>query len=211
MFARANREAILVQYSKRSPCLFRGSASLRNTRAHSCVTPYGDRLLSTAHSVTAMTELACVLGLDPLAKDRAQSRGSSPFGDAELEESRLDAIVFEDEIELAVSRIGASLAGRFLIDPQCFAFPGSFRMPEPLVSALASRRSRPVAVLPLRGSRARRVHARLATIMIAPVRSPCSVVEVAHGLLFHLSVRKSVLRSFPPSRSWFCSCSLTLR
>jgi hypothetical protein len=47
-----------------------------------------------------------------------------------------------------------------------------FRMPEPLVSAFASRRPRPVAVLPLQGSRARLDHARLSTVEIVPVRSP---------------------------------------
>lgn len=70
-----------------------------------------------------------------------------------------------------MSRIGASLAGRFLIDPQCFAFPGSFRIPEPSSSAFASRRPRPVSVLPLRSSRARLDRDRLSTITVDPVRS----------------------------------------
>lgn len=65
MFARANKEAILVQYSKQDAHLSR-AASLRNARQHpSLRTLRRDRFILTARSVTAMAELACVRGPDP--------------------------------------------------------------------------------------------------------------------------------------------------
>jgi len=84
-------------------------------------------------------------------------------------------------------------------------------MPEPLVSALASRRSRPVSVLPLRGARARRVHARLATIMIAPVRSPARWSRSRTVFSFTSRCGSPFCDSLPPRCSWSRSCSLTLR
>lgn len=89
-----------------------------------------------------------------------------------------------------MSRIGASLAGRFLIDPQCFAFPGSFRIPEPLVSAFASRRPRPVSALPLRGVRARRAMLAFRRSRSLRFDHPLGGRGRARFLSSHLSVQR---------------------
>jgi len=200
-----------VQYSKRCP-LFR--ATFASERSSASIASH-----LTARSLHAHSSLGHGHG-----RARLRSRARSSFQKIERRvtarhlsvnsssRSRSSIDSRSSRGRVAVSRIGASLARRFLIDPQSFAFPGSFRIPEPLVSAFASRRPRPVAVLPLRGARARLVHARLSAITIAPVRSPARWSRSRTVFLFSPFGAESPLcvhSRFGVRPS--CSCSLTLR
>lgn len=115
-------------------------------------------------SAMAMASLTDVRGLDPLLEDRARSRGSSPRGESS---SGVTASFVKQRCRGSVQTFEC-----FLIDPQSVAYPGSFRIPEPVVSALASRRTTAGSGSSTSDDRARSVHSRLAAFAIVPVRTP---------------------------------------
>jgi hypothetical protein len=128
MLARANKETILVQYSKRSPCLFRGSASLRNTRAHSA--SHLAAISSCAQLARSRPWPSSLAFSGPILFWRIEHRVAAPHLSV-IRSSRSHGSILRvhNAVELAVSRIGASLAGRFLIDPQFSRSPDPFGCP----------------------------------------------------------------------------------
>lgn len=174
MSAAANRDVILVQYSKRSlrrprsPC----GAHDRRTLASR----------ARAHSTLAGAELARVRGPDPLFGRIERRVGARRLVGVRARES----LLFFRSSGAANRCISfETLPHRSAVIP---AYPGSSRMPEPCRLPRSPRGDRGGAsALPPLCARARCVRARLATITLAPVRTP-SVVEVARGLPVHLPV-----------------------
>jgi len=121
-------------------------------RRSSCITPskmftlpskhrFGTLGASVASRLTALSLHARSSLGHGHGRARLRSRARSPCGGSSAESRLVHLSVMRargvtarsnsrsSRGRVAVSRIGASLAGRFLIDPQWFAFPGSFRIP----------------------------------------------------------------------------------
>lgn len=204
MFARANKEAILVQYSKRCP-LFR--ATFASERSSASIASH-----LTARSLHAHSSLGHGHGRARLRsrarsffwKDRAQSHGSSPFGDAS---SRSHNSI---KPEIIISRSSSGVADRCIPRGTLPHRSAVFRVPRILSDTRAARiRVRLTAAAAGCGS---------STPWSSSAGRPCSpfddhdrsgsitlsVVEVAHGLsLLTFRCRESALRALSLRRSSF--------
>lgn len=203
MFARANKEAILVQYSKRDACSLEQHRFGTLVSIHR-VAPYGASLhahssLGHGHGRARLRSRARSF----FWKDRAQSHSSSPFGDASSRSH--SSINFE-----IISRSSFGVADRCIPRGTLPHRSAVFRVPRILSDTRAARiRVRLTAAAAGFGS---------STPWCPSAARPCSpfddhdrsgsitlsVVEVAHGFsLLTFRCRESVLRALSLRRSSF--------